>query len=75
MEPPKKEKTIEINVYQRTCIVFIDQLAYMETAHLAVYDSRVARELCFQWGIGENDARTLAYEVAPAAKPPQVNSH
>jgi hypothetical protein len=28
-----------------------------------------ARELCFEWGIGENDARTLAYEVAAAATP------
>ena len=26
-----------------------------------------ARELCFEWRIGENDARTLAYEVAAAA--------
>ena len=40
-----------------------------------IYALQNARELCFQWGIGENDARTLAYEVAPEAKPPQVNPH
>jgi len=37
-----------------------------------IYALQNARELCFQSAIGENDARTLAYEVAPAAKPPQV---
>jgi len=28
-----------------------------------------ARELCYEWRIVENDARTLAYEVAAAAAP------
>ena len=31
-----------------------------------------ARKLCFEWRFGENDARTLAYEVAAAAKAPQA---
>ena len=45
-----------------------------ETANLTVYDPSIEAvltrvELCFEWGIGENDARTLAYEVAAAASP------
>jgi len=37
-----------------------------------IYALQNARKLCFEWGIGEIDARTMAYEVAAAAKPPQV---
>jgi hypothetical protein len=57
-------------------ITLIDQLAYIKSGVPArsakIYALQNARELCFQWRIGENDARTLAYEVAPAAKPPQT---
>ena len=54
----------------------IDLLAYIKSG-LPARSAKIcalqnARELCFQWRIGENDARTLAYEVAAAAKPPQT---
>jgi len=54
----------------------IDQLAYIKsglpTRSAKIYALQNARKLCFEWGIGEIDARTMAYEVAAAAKPPQV---
>jgi hypothetical protein len=33
-----------------------------------IYALQNARELCFEWGIGD----TMPYEVAAAAKPPQL---
>ena len=54
----------------------IEQLAYIKSGLPArsakIYALQNARKLCFEWGIGEFDARTMAYEVAAAAKPPQV---
>jgi len=37
-----------------------------------IYALQNARKLRFERGIGENEALSLAYEVAPAVKPPQV---
>ena len=37
-----------------------------------IYALQNALKLCFELGIGENDALTLAYEVAPAEKTPLV---
>ena len=55
----------------------IDQLAYIEAGLPArsakTYALKNARELCFEWGFGETDAQTLAYEVEAAAKPPQTS--
>jgi hypothetical protein len=33
-----------------------------------IYALQNARKLCFEWGIGDNDAPTVAYKVAAAAK-------
>jgi hypothetical protein len=55
----------------------IYQLAYIETGPPArsakIEALQNVRKLCFEWRIGENDARTLAVKVAAAAKPPQTN--
>jgi len=42
-----------------------------------IYACHIARELRFEWRIGENAARTLAFlhEVSATAKPPQTTSH
>jgi hypothetical protein len=37
-----------------------------------IYALQNARKLCSEWGIGDIDARTMAYKVAAAAKPPQT---
>ena len=74
-----KRRSIISKTFRNGCAVRktpIDQLAYIKSGLPArsvnIYALQNARELCYQWRIGENDARTLAYEVAPAAKPPQT---
>jgi len=59
-----------VGVYETAILTVYN--AVLTRVGAKIYALRNARELCFEWRFGENDARTLAYEVAAAAELPGV---